>query len=79
MKARSSTKPNRRFRRAFAAILIAVTTTISACTPGEIEQSIGFLTQSFEEAGVEGLIEAGAFIAPEVVFRVGMRLGSLGF
>ena len=68
-----------RMRRSIAALLLALTTLVSACTPGEIEQSIGILEQGFESAGLEGLIGAGAFLAPEVVMRVGYRLGGLGF
>jgi len=67
-----------RIRMAMGALLLAFGTTASACTPGEIEQTIGMLEQSFEQAGLEGAISTGVAIAPEVAMRVGMRLGSLG-
>lgn len=69
----------RSIRGSLIAVLLVMSPAISACTPGEIEQTIGLLNQSFEQAGVEGVLYTGALIAPEVAMRVGYRLGSLGF
>ena len=60
-------------------LLMAAVPAVSACTPGEIEQTVGLLSQSFEEAGIEGALQTGSFIAPQVVMVIGSRLGGLGF
>ncbi len=65
-------------RRRLGALVITLGMALSACTPAEIEQTIGVLEQGFEEAGLEGALDAGAFVAPQVIMTIGYRLGGLG-
>ncbi|MDH3189617.1 MAG: hypothetical protein OEM39_03120 [Acidimicrobiia bacterium] len=67
-----------RIRRSTVAILLAVSGTVTACTPAEIEQSIQMLTVSFEEGGLESGLSTAAFIGQVAVPVIGMRLGSFG-
>ncbi len=70
----------KRFRiRAFiAALLLAFGPLAAGCTPEEIQQSIGALTVSFEQGGVESGLSTAALIGQQAALVVGMRLGSLG-
>jgi hypothetical protein len=71
-------KRNARFRLLTAAVLLAISPVVVGCTPEEIQQSIGALTISFEQGGVEGGLSTAMFIGEQAALVVGMRLGSLG-
>lgn len=67
-----------RIRASIAALLLAFGPLAAGCTPDEIQQSIGALTISFEQGGLESGLSTAALIGQEAVLVVGMRLGSLG-
>ncbi|MGA7227028.1 MAG: hypothetical protein WBZ40_04850 [Acidimicrobiia bacterium] len=50
---------------------------MAGCTPEEIQQSIGALTISFEQGGVESGLSTAMFIGEQNAQVIGLRLGSL--
>jgi hypothetical protein len=70
-------KRSARMRRSMAVILLSLSTLVTACTPGEIQQSIEMLNVSFEDGGLEGGLSAAGLIGQNAVLVIGMRLGSL--
>jgi len=73
------TRPAPKFlhmRRLTIAFLLAVSPVAAACTPAEIEASVGRISTSFEEGGVERGLADAIFVAETAIPIIGMRLGA---
>lgn len=61
-----------RGRRFTLSLVLALSFATAGCTPGEIENALGGLEQSFDAGGLEGVLESVAYTA---IPYVGMALG----